>query len=253
MSYGAYPNPFGYTVQNGRRGSKDLMVKTIVGGAYDEGSLGNKASIPLTVPPVDPVDDAERAFDARNPVHGYFEHSSNTFVYDPTDKDSNGYPVQHARGTYAIIAWISLYPGGSSDFLPGDTYIARVPNTTYYNKFILAQDDLWAQDAYTNMPNAYKMNGNSVLRKSEPVFILGQTAYDKSEARFFNLALVRNDSTTFSDYDPSTPYLIGSTLNSLPGTDTFQSYIPPESEAYWTSTRWQISTIYPRSNNGTVS
>lgn len=258
MSYGAYPNPLGYAVQNGSRGTQDLMVKTIVGYASAQGSLGNKASIPMTVPPVDPVDDAQRAFDPRNPVHGLLEHSSNTFCINPNGPvDKNGYPEQHAGGSYGIVAWISLYPGGDNDYLggpPEDRYFTRKINTTYYNEFILIQDELWANDAYTNMPSAYMMNGKKVNGGSIGYFIMGNTAYpDKSEARFLNLVLVRNDSTTFQDYDPSNPFIIGSILNSPPGTNEFQTYIPPESEAYWTSTRWLIRTTYPRSKDGTVS
>lgn len=255
MSYRSISNPYGYTIQdtNGAY-QQDLTVKSIVGFASAKGSLGNKASIPITIPPVFPVDDVETNINYRKPTHGSFEHSSNTFVIDPTEPlDENGNSGQHAGGSYGIVAWISKIPGGDSNFLPGRNYIARKANTVYYNKFVLAQDDLWANDAYTNMPSAYMMNGNSVNGGTDKYMILGQTLGNKSEVRFFNLALVRNDANTFSDYDPAKAWQVGSNLNALPGTDQFQTFIPPESEAYWTSSRWSIRTNYPRSVDGTYS
>ena len=255
MSYRNISNPYGYTIQDTKGAyQQDLTVKSIVGYANAQGSLGNKASIPLTVPPVFPVDDVETNINDRGPIHGYLEHSSNTFVIDPSEpRDENGFPGQHSGGSYGIVAWVSKIPGGDSNFLPGRNYVARQANTTFYNKFVLAQDDLWANDAYTNMPSAYMMNGNSVAGGTEKYMILGQTLGDKAEVRFFNLALVRNDSTTFSDYDPAKPFQIGTNLNALPGTDQFQTFIPPESEAYWTSSRWIIRTNYVRSVDGTYS
>lgn len=251
MSYRSISNPFGYAIQDGGGGTLPLDVKAIVGGAYTSGTMSNKASIPLTIPPVYPLDDVETNINSKSSVHGSFDHSSNTFIYDPTTpKNDEGFPGQHAGGRYGTCWWISKIPGGAP-FLPGKNYFTRQANTVYYNKIMLIQDDLWATDSYTGMNNNQKFNGNSVQGSRR--MILGQTSGDQSEVRFLNVVLIRNDSTTFSDYNPSTPRVIGGTLNSLPGTDTFQTYIPPASEAYWASSRWQLRTTYPRSTDGTYS
>ena len=247
MSYTSFSNPFSYILQDGSGGSLDLTCDTIVGGKTAEGVMSNRASIPMTVPPVYPIDDVETNLNSRNGVHGKFDHSSNTFIIDPTiPRDKNGFPGQHARLTYTVVWWISKTPGGAP-FLPGANYFVRKANTVYYNDVKLIQDDLWATDSYTGMPSNQRFNGNSA-RVGD--LILGQTAADKSEVRFFNLALVRNNSTTFSNYTPESG---GSILNSLPGTSTFQSYIPPSTEAYWSSTRWMIYMQFPRSTTGTYS
>lgn len=251
MSYRSISNPFGYAIQDGAGGTLPLDVKAIVGGAYTSGTMSNKASIPMTVPPVYPIDDVETNTDGKSPVYGSFDHSSNTFVYDPTEpKNDDGFPGQHSGGLYGTCWWISKTPGGAP-FLPGKNYFTRVPNTVYYNKVSLIQDNLWATDSYTGMNNFLKFNGDSVQGSRR--MILGQTSADKSEVRFLNVVLIRNNSTTFSDYDPSKPYIIGSNLNALPGTDTFQTYIPPKSEAYWASSRWQLRLSYARSTDGTYS
>lgn len=241
-NYRSLPNPYNYRIaENPQFAELDSIVgeETISGNI----NFGTKISFPLTVPPVNPDPASPSAsFQER---YGYVGWDSNTFIVNGGTLDVSD---QASLGQYALVAWVSRTPGGEPIGI-GENYIVRHWQRDANDNIYLINDPLYWQGTYDYFDDVnYTLTwvGNSVKGGSSPALDLINPSGSQAEIRFVNLALVKNDNTTFTDR-PETYAFLGQTLSSAPGTATFNTFVADPTDHVVIARKNFLRAAYPDS------